>query len=129
VAERLFGDAKTTAKAADPNAKQKAFARAKERFEANKSADNHLAYANALFDMGKFAEAELELRDLVKQHGEEAHVMFDLGFTYKNLKRNDEAQEVWLRLVELHPKDPLARAAESEIWRMNPEYKPSWMRK
>jgi Flp pilus assembly protein TadD len=129
VAEHLFGDAKTTARAADPQAKEKALARAKERFTASQTADTHLAYANALFDTGRFAEAELELRDIVKQHGEEPHVMFDLGFAYKNLKRNDEAQKVWLRLVELHGKHPMARAAENEIWRMNPDYKPSWLRK
>jgi Flp pilus assembly protein TadD len=129
VAEQHYGDAKSTARSADPQAKQKALQRARERYESNPSADHHLAYANALFDDGRYAEAEQQLRNIVAAHGEEPHVMFDLGFTYKNLKLPEDAQQVWLRLVELHPKNPLAKAAESEVWRMNPDYKPSWMRK
>jgi Flp pilus assembly protein TadD len=126
---KLYGDAKATATAADGNRKQKALDSARKRVEENPSAANQAALASALFDIGKYDEAEKLLMDVTSQHGQELPVLFELGFIYKNLGRKDEAVAAWMKIVELDAKHSLARAAENEVWMLDPNYRPSWLRK
>jgi tetratricopeptide (TPR) repeat protein len=88
-----------------------------------------MAVASALFDLGKFAEAEQHMTALLENNRENPDILFELGFVYKNLNRKDEAMAVWKQLVAAAPKHALSRAAENEIWRMDPSYKPSWITK
>ena len=98
---KLYGDAKATATAADGNRKQKALDSAKSRFQENPSAANQATLASALFDTGKYDEAEKLLKELNTLDTKDLPVLFELGFIYKNLGRKDEAIQTWLKIVEL----------------------------
>ena len=126
---RLYGDAKATATQVDHGRKQKALQSAQQRFEQSPTPANQATLASALFDIGRYDEAEKLLKELIAGHGEDVHVLFELGFIYKNLGRNEEAVKTWLKLVEIDPKHSLTRAAENESWMIDREYKPSWLRK
>ena len=124
----LFGDAKATAKAGDAGRKQKALSTAKQEYENDPTVQNQTRLASALFDLGRYEEAERLLRDVLDQGSDDLKLLSDLAFVYKNLGNIDRAKEVFLRIVDLNPKHALARSAENEIWMMDPSYKPSWMR-
>ena len=125
----LFGDAKASAKEGDGQRKQRNLQATEQKYAADPNAVNRMALAGALFDMGKFAEAEQHMTALLENNRENPDILFELGFVYKNLNRKDEAVAVWKQLVAAAPKHPLSRAAENEIWRMDPSYKPSWITK
>jgi len=127
--EYLFGDAKATAKAGDAGRKQKALNLAQQAFDENPTPENQARLATALFDLGRFAEAEKMLTGILNNNETDLKVLSDLGFVYKNLNQPDRAKEVFLRIIQLDPRHPLARSAENEIWILDPSYKPSWMRK
>jgi Flp pilus assembly protein TadD len=124
----LFGDAKATAKAGDAGRKQKALSAAKQDYENNPSVQNQTRLASALFDLGRYGEAERLLRDVLDQGSDDLKLLSDLAFVYKNLGNVEKAKEIFLRIVEINPKHALARSAENEIWMMDPSYKPSWLR-
>ncbi len=126
---RLYGDAKANATQVDHGRKQKALQQAEQRYEQSPTPANQATLASALFDNGRYDEAEKLLTQLVTDHGDDVHVLFELGFIYKNLGRNPEAIQTWLKLVEVNPKHSLSRAAENEVWMLDPGYKPSWLRK
>ena len=125
----LFGDAKASAREGDGQRKQRNLQGAEQKYAADPSASNRMALASAQFDLGKFAEAEQHMTALLQTESENPDILFELGFVYKNLNRKDEAIAVWKQLVTAAPKHPLSRAAENEIWRMDPSYKPSWIAK
>ena len=125
----LFGDAKATAREGDARRKQKAYDEAQANFNAEQNAKTQTALATALFDLGRFQEAERLLRDVLNMYGENLQVLCDLAFVCKNLNKLDEARRIFTRMVEIDPKHALARCAENELWTMDPTYRPSWMRK
>jgi Flp pilus assembly protein TadD len=122
----LYGDAKASAREGDPQRKQRNLTTAEQKYAADPSAVNRMALASALFDLGKFAEAEQHMSALLQTNKEDADVLFELGFVYKNLNRKEEAIAVWKQLVASNGRHPLSRAAENEIWRLDQTYKPSW---
>jgi len=124
----LFGDAKATAKAGEAGRKQKALTVAKQDFEENPTTQNQALLASALFDLGRFQEAERLLTEVLEKSGNDLKMLSDLGFVYKNLNQPEKAKEVFLRIVALNPKHPLARSAENEVWSLDPTYRPSWMK-
>lgn len=124
----LFGDAKASAREGDAQRKQRALVSAQEKYTADPSPVNRMALASALFDMGKFAEAEQHMTALLETNRENPDILFELGFVYKNLNRKDEAISIWKQLVAANPRHHLARGAENEIWRLDPSYKPSWIK-
>ena len=124
----LFGDAKATAKAADVQRKRRLLLEAKSRFEEDPNEQTQAALATALFDVGRFAEAERLIVDLLKTRGNDIRMLFDLAFVYKNLDQPEKARATFREVVELDPKHPLARGAENELWAMDPNYRPSWLR-
>jgi Flp pilus assembly protein TadD len=126
---KLYGDAKATATAADGNRKLKALDSARKRYEDSPTAANQASLASALFDTGKYDEAEKLLTEVAALHGDDVHVLFELGFIYKNLGKNEEAIRYWLKIVQIDGKHSLARAAENEVWMIDPNYRPSWLRK
>ncbi|MCC7479121.1 tetratricopeptide repeat protein [bacterium] len=126
---RLYGDAKANATTVDHGRKQKALQQAEQRYQQSPTPANQASLASALFDNGRYDEAEKLLSQLLAEHGEDVHVLFELGFIYKNLGRNPEAIQTWLKLVEVNPKHSLSRAAENEVWMLDPGYKPSWLRR
>jgi tetratricopeptide (TPR) repeat protein len=125
----LFGDAKASAKEGDGQRKQRNLQVTEQKYAADPNAVNRMALAGALFDLGKFAEAEQHMMALLENNRENPDILFELGFVYKNLNRKDEAIAVWKQLVAAAPKHPLSRAAENEVWRMDPSYTPSWITK
>jgi Flp pilus assembly protein TadD len=125
----LFGDAKATAKAVDAGRKQKALSQAQQAYEETPSPQNQTRLATALFDLGRFQEAEKLLRDILEKNENDLKVLSDLGFVYKNLNQRDKAKEIFLRIVAINPRHPLARSAENEVWTIDPSYLPSWMRR
>jgi len=125
----LFGDAKATARAADATQKHRELAQARARFEENPTRETQTVLATALFDVGRFEEAERLLRDIIATYGEDIQTLYDLAFTLKNLKQQDEMRKAFMRVVELGPRHPLARSAEHELWMMDPAFVPSWMRR
>jgi Flp pilus assembly protein TadD len=125
----LYGDAKASATAGDAGRKQRALATAQERYGADPSAVNRMALATALFDLGRFPDAEQHMKGMLENEADNPDILFELGFIFKNQKRTDEALVVWKHLVASSPKHPLARAAENEIWRLDSTYKPSWLAK
>jgi tetratricopeptide (TPR) repeat protein len=125
----LYGDAKATAHAVDGGRKQAQLLQAQQAFRDNPNKDTQRAYATALFDIGKFTEAERVLVDLIHDFGEDRQWLYDLAFTYKNMNRLDEAKATFLKIIALDPKHSLARSAEHEVWMLDPEYKPSWVKK
>lgn len=125
----LYGDAKASATGVDSGRKQRALTTAQERYSADANPVNRLALATALFDLGRFGEAEAHMTDLLRSEAGNPDVLFELGFAYKNLGRKEEAIDAWKKLIQANPKHNLARGAENEIWRLDPEYKPSWLRK
>ena len=129
MSEKLYGDAKATARVADSNRKQKALDDAEMKVRQDPTARNHTKLVNALFDLGRFEDAEREVNKLLQLYGEDLQALTDLGFIYKNMDRRDEAMRTFKRVVELQPKHALARCAENEIWMMDPTFKPSWMKK
>jgi len=124
----LYGDAKATAKTGDASRKQRALQNAELAYKTEQSAKNRVALATALFDVGRFDEAEQNLKGLFDSGDIDIQLLTDLGFVYKNLDQNDKAKEMFLKAAELDPKHALARCAENEVWMMDPSYKPSWMR-
>lgn len=127
---KLFGDAKATAREADPARKAKRLLEARERAQRDSSPQNLLDLASALFEAGRYEEAEAILKDLVGSQGNsDPQVLFDLGYIYKNLNRKSEAIDTFARLIENFPKHALAKGAESAMLELDPQYRPSWMRK
>jgi hypothetical protein len=127
---RLFGDAKATAREADPARKAKRIQEAKERVDREPTAANQLDFASALFEAGRYQDAEAVLKDMTRiDAGNDPQVLFELGYIYKNLKRKAEAIEAFAKLISEFPKHNLARSAESAMLDIDPEYRPSWMRK
>jgi tetratricopeptide (TPR) repeat protein len=124
----LYGDAKAGAREVDGQRKQKALIAAQEKYAASATSVNRLALASALFDLGRFAEAEIHMKELLAAEGGNPDVLFELGFIYKNLNRKDEAIAIWKQLVEANPRHHLSRGAENEIWRLDSTYKPSWIK-
>ncbi len=124
----LFGDAKATAKAGDAQRKQRVLAEAKTAYQSDPSAQTQAALAHALFDVGRYDEAERLLTDLLNSKGDDIQLVCDLGFIYKNLGKSEQAIEMFKRVVALDAKHALARCAENEIWMMDPTYRPSWLR-
>lgn len=129
MSEKLFGDAKVTAKVADSNRKQKSLEDAEMKVRQDPNARNHTRLVNALFDLGRFEDAEREVNKLMQAYGEDLQALTDLGFIYKNLNRKEEAISVFRRVFELEPRHALARCAENEIWMMDSKFRPSWMKK
>lgn len=127
--QHLFGDAKATAREGDARRKQKLYDEALAQHQAQPTPKTQSALATALFDLGRFQDAERLLKDLLDNFGDDIQVMCDLAFVYKNMDRNDDARQTFLRIIELDPRHALARCAENELWSMDPNYKPSWMRK
>jgi Flp pilus assembly protein TadD len=125
----LFGDAKATAHAADAKTKQQLLALAQEAYAAEANRENQLKLAAVLFDNGRFDEALKLFEDALAKFGEDMQLYYDLAFTYKNLKRIEDTKRCFLKVVELNPRHSLARSAEHELWMLDPNYKPSWMRK
>jgi len=125
----LYGDAKATAKTGEAGRKERALNAAKLAYEQDPSPINQTKLASALFDIGRFDEAEKMMTDVLDKVGDDLKFLSDLGFTYKNLKQFDKAKEVFLRIVQINPKHPLARSAENEIWVMDPTYRPSWLKR
>jgi tetratricopeptide (TPR) repeat protein len=123
----LFGDAKASAREGDGQRKQRALSAVEQKYAADPSAANRTALASALFDLGRFNEAEQHMTALLETNRDNPDILFELGFVYKNLNRKDEAISIWKQLVAAAPKHPLSRAAENEIWRIDPSYKPSWI--
>jgi Flp pilus assembly protein TadD len=124
----LFGDAKATAKAGDAQRKQRELAQAKSAHQNDPSPQTQAALAHALFDVGRYDEAELLLTDLLNSKGDDIQLVCDLGFIYKNLGKNEKAIEMFKRVVSIDAKHALARCAENEIWMIDPTYRPSWLR-
>ncbi|MBN2080950.1 tetratricopeptide repeat protein [bacterium] len=125
----LYGDAKATAKSGEAGRKERALSAAKLAYEQDPTPQNQAKLASALFEIGKFNEAEKMMTDVLDKISNDLKLLSDLGFTYKNLKQFDKAKEIFLRIVAIDPKHPLARSAENEIWVMDPTYKPSWLRR
>jgi Flp pilus assembly protein TadD len=127
--EYLYGDAKATARAGDAGRKQKALNLAQQAYDENPTPENQARLATALFDLGRFQEAEKQLTGILLSNATDLKVLSDLGFVYKNMNQREKAKETFLRIIELDPRHPLARSAENEVWIIDPSYKPSWMRK
>jgi Flp pilus assembly protein TadD len=125
----LFGDAKATAHVVDGGRKLAQLHQAQQAFRDNPTQETQRAFATALFDIGKFEEAERVLVDLIKDYGEDRQWLYDLAFAYKNMNRVEEAKATFIRVIALDPKHSLARSAEHELWMLDPTYKPSWVRK
>jgi tetratricopeptide (TPR) repeat protein len=125
----LFGDAKATAHAAESGTKQQGLLQAQAAYAADASKENQLKYAAALFDNGRFDESLKLYENALAKYGEDMQLYYDLAFTYKNLKKIDDAKRCFLKVVELNARHSLARSAEHELWMLDPSYKPSWMRK
>ena len=126
--ERLFGDAKATAHAIDAERKRKELKSARAAYEAEPTIEHRAVLGRALFENGLFEEAEGILTELVSERNDDIQVVCDLAFVYKNLERLDEAEQMFRRVVALDIRHPLGRCAENELWMMNPQYVPSWMR-
>ncbi|MDQ3023807.1 MAG: tetratricopeptide repeat protein [bacterium] len=124
----LYGDAKSTAREGDSQRKQRGLSAAEQNYTTDPSAANRMILATALFDMGKFSEAEQHMTTLLETNKDNPDMLFELGFIYKNLGRKDEAIAIWKQLVAAAPRHPLAKGAENEIWRLDQTYKPSWLR-
>lgn len=125
----LFGDAKATAHVADGGRKQAALLQAQQAFRDNPTKETQIAFATALFDSGKFEEAQRLLVDLLREHGDDRQLLYDLAFAYKNMNRPAEAIATFQKVIALDPKHSLARSAEHELWMLDPQYKPSWVKK
>jgi hypothetical protein len=126
---RLYGDAKASAKEGDRLRKDRALQTAQKSFQDNPTTPNQIVLATALFDVGRFSEAEKLLKDVADSPSVDENVLFELGFTYKNLGRKQEAVDTFKRLVSRSPKHSLARSAENELWVLEPGYTPSWIKK
>lgn len=127
--DRIYGDAKFTARAADADRKQRALSAAEKAYEENPTPQNHAAVATALFELGRFDEASKVFTEIMKTAGDDIKLACDLAFTYKNLQQKDMAIEMFKRVVKIDSRHSLARCAENELWSLDPEYKPSWMKK
>lgn len=125
----LFGDAKATARAGDANRKQVALNEALAAFRADPTAANQQVLATAMFDLGRFEEAERLLADLIQTQGANQQVLYDLAFTYKNMGRIEDAKAAFVKLIALDARSSLARSAEQELWRIDPNSPPSWVKK
>jgi Flp pilus assembly protein TadD len=125
----LFGDAKVTARAADSGRKLAALNEAQQLYRDNPSKETQYAFATALFDVGRFEDAQRLLADLITSYGDDRQILYDLAFTYKNLGRIDEAKAAFMKIIALDPKHNLARSAEQELWRIDPTSPPSWVKK
>ena len=126
---QLFGDAKATAKTAEADRKKKQLEAAQRAFDGNPSTELKTALATAYFDNGNYSRALELLNELVRDHGQNIQVLCDLAFTYKNMDQLEKAKETFHKVVALNPRHALARCAENELWTMDPEYKPSWLRR
>ena len=125
--ERLYGDAKATARAADTQRRQKVLAVAEEAYHAEHTAETRMAYARALLDVGRYKDAEALLAKLLEDAGGDIQLTCDMAFVYKNLDRTDQAKEMFRKVIEIDPKHALARCAENELWMLDSSYRPSWM--
>jgi hypothetical protein len=45
------------------------------------------------------------------------------------MKDLEKAKLAFRKVVESNPRHALARSAENELWQLDPEYRPSWLRK
>lgn len=126
---QLYGDAKATAKAAGADRKQKLLTAALVAYEGNPSPQTKMALATAYFDNGNYQKALELLSDMARDNAEDIQVLCDLAFTYKNMDQLEKAKETFHKVVALNAKHALARCAENELWTMDPEYRPSWLKR
>lgn len=125
----LYGDAKATARAVAGDRKLKQLEDARRKAEQDATPDNLSDLATALFDNGKYSEAEAILSDLAQNYSDNIRVLCDLGFTYKNSHKTEEAIQTFKRVIALDSKHALARCAENELWTLDPTYRPSWLKR
>lgn len=126
--ERLYGDAKATARAADTQHRQRVLAAAEKAYHTEHTPEIMAAYARALLDVGRYQDAKVLLAKLLEDKSGDIQLTCDMAFVYKNLDQADRAKEMFRKVIEIDPKHSLARCAENELWMLDSSYRPSWMR-
>jgi Flp pilus assembly protein TadD len=125
----LFSDAKAST-AMSPRAREDRLKRAKERYDAETSSlEAMIAYADALFDNHRFAEAEDVLRMATTADDSNTDILYNLAFVYALNGKEDKARESYRRVVVLKPDTALAKSAEYELWKMGEQIDARWLRK
>src|SRR5687768_6085577 len=71
-----------------------------------------LVDANNLIGLGKYAEAEKLVREVLEKHPDHAKAYNNLGFLYSGQRQPDKAREAYLKSVELYEKDASGSAEE-----------------
>jgi Flp pilus assembly protein TadD len=102
---------------------------AQQHYREQATRGTQLALASALFDVGRFEDAERLQRDILEKQGEDIQLCYDLAFTYKNMKRVEDAKRMFLRVVALDGRHAFARSAENEVWMLDSTYTPSWIKR
>ncbi len=125
----LFSDAKASM-ALSPRAREERLKRAKEKYDADTSSlEAMLAYAEALFDNHRFAEAEDMLRMAVETDPSNADVLYNLAFVFALNGKEEKAKEAYHQVIQLSPGTSLAKSAEYELWKMGEHIEARWLRK
>ncbi len=126
--ERLYGDAKATARAADTQHRQRVLATAEKAYHTEHTPETRMAYARALLDVGRYKDAEVLLAKLLEDTSGDIQLTCDMAFACKKLNQLERAKEMFRKVIEIDPKHSLARCAENELWMLDSSYRPSWMR-
>ena len=126
---QLYGDAKTTLNPLDRTKKRRKLEEAEQAYEEDPdNLRNVLNYADALFDVGQLDEAEELLEEVDAEHAENIEVIYNLGYIYLKLDRKEDAVEQFTRVIKQDEDHPLAKSAEYELWTMDPENRPHFLK-
>ncbi len=124
----LFSDAKASTVLA-PRTRQELLRRAKAKYDENhEDFDAVVAYADALFNSHKFVEAEAILKEACALR-ETPDLIFNRAFVTCINGKEEEAKELYRKVIELSQDTALAKSAEYELWKMGEKIEARWLKK
>ncbi len=127
--QTLFGDAKASISDVDRRLRKKRLDAAEREYKQEPTnVALAIVYADCLFDVGKLTEAEHLFEDLIRHNPNNFELEFNLGYTYLKQGKNDLAVIQFKKVIALAPRSDAARSAEYEIWNLNPNEQPPWVK-
>ncbi|MCD6118713.1 hypothetical protein J7K50_02630 [bacterium] len=126
----LFGDAKATLKATKKADGASALSVARVAYlEAHDDPASMESYAEALNNANLLEEAFKVYSEYIEIVPADQEVLFEMALILRTLKKNDDALELFTKVVEMAPNSSLARSAEYEMWAINGTGGTGWSKK
>lgn len=84
-------------------------------------------FGDLLYRKGDPKGAEDYFRKALKVASDYPEALYNLGYLLSTLGRTEEAKGLLRKVVEVEARGELAMSAEYELWRVNGDYRPTWL--